>query len=55
MTSVSLVAAEDATDPKAALYQSTKDDWETPRWLYDAYNRVYQFDLDVCATAATAK
>ena len=56
MTSVSLVAAEeDATDPKTALYQSTTDDWETPRWLYDAYDRVYQFDLDVCATAETAK
>lgn len=36
-------------------FSSEKSDWETPRWLFDALNRDFQFDLDVCATQENAK
>jgi phage N-6-adenine-methyltransferase len=38
-----------------ALHASSRDDWETPNALYSHYDRVLLFDLDVCATATTAK
>ena len=32
-----------------SLYQSNKQDWSTPRWLFDLLNNEFNFDLDVCA------
>lgn len=32
------------------LFSSERDDWETPRDLFDALDRRFQFDLDPCAT-----
>lgn len=39
----------------SALFSSKKDDWETPDELFLELNRVFQFNLDVCATAENAK
>lgn len=36
-------------------YKSDKADWETPQDFFDAMNRIFQFDLDVCATPDNAK
>lgn len=36
-------------------FSSKTDMWATPQWLFDKYNDVYQFDLDVCATAENRK
>lgn len=38
-----------------AMFSSKTDEWETPQWLFDKLNAVYEFDLDVCATKQTAK
>lgn len=32
-------------------FSSGKDDWATPKGLFEQYNNIYNFDLDVCATA----
>lgn len=38
------------------VFASSKTDmWETPQNLFDRLNRVFHFDLDVCATAENAK
>ena len=36
-------------------FSHNKDDWETPRHIFDYFNRIYKFDLDVCANADNAK
>ena len=36
-------------------FSSERHDWETPRYLFDGLNAEFGFELDVCATAATAK
>ena len=36
-------------------FSSKKDDWETPVEFYDKYNKIFNFDLDVCATKENAK
>jgi phage N-6-adenine-methyltransferase len=38
-----------------ALVSRGRTDWETPEAVFAAYQRVYALDLDVCATAETAK
>lgn len=38
-----------------ALKSSKRKDWETPKWLFDHFNKIFKFDLDVCATKETAK
>lgn len=38
-----------------SMFSSATDMWETPQDFFDAYNKVYNFDLDVCATAQNAK
>ena len=38
-----------------ALLKSRRDDWETPRGLYNELNREFGFTLDPCATHITAK
>ena len=40
---------------KKALFESGRDDWETPQHLFDELNREFGFTLDVCATCETAK
>lgn len=30
------------------------DEWETPRWLFDHYNRIFRFTCDVAATKHNA-
>jgi phage N-6-adenine-methyltransferase len=36
-------------------YSSERDDWSTPQELFDALDAEFHFDLDVCATEASAK
>jgi len=38
-----------------ALLKSRRDDWETPRGLFNELNREFGFTLDPCATHITAK
>ena len=33
----------------AALFTSDKQDWETPDYLFDFFNNIYNFTIDVCA------
>lgn len=37
------------------MMSSNTDMWETPQDLFDAYNSVYDFDIDVCAVPQNAK
>jgi phage N-6-adenine-methyltransferase len=37
------------------MFTSVTDEWETPREFFEAVDKVYHFDLDVCATHANAK
>ena len=37
------------------MMSSNTDMWETPQDLFDAYNSVYDFDVDVCAVPSNAK
>ena len=36
-------------------HRSNKQDWETPWELFDEFNFMFQFTLDVCATAENTK
>lgn len=36
-------------------YSSNTIEWETPQYLYDEYNKLYNFDLDVCASNENKK
>lgn len=36
-------------------FKSNSSEWSTPQWLFDRYNDVYKFNLDVCATPENAK
>ena len=36
-------------------FSSKTDLWATPQDFFDRYNKLYQFELDVCATAENAK
>lgn len=36
-------------------FKSDRHDWETPQFLFDGLNAEFRFELDVCATAKTAK
>ena len=36
-------------------FSSETDMWSTPQNFFDQYNSVYNFDIDVCATAENAK
>jgi len=37
------------------LFTSNSEEWETPQDLFDKYNRLFGFQLDVCATKFNAK
>jgi phage N-6-adenine-methyltransferase len=37
------------------MFASESDDWETPQGFFDAVDRIFHFDLDVCATHINAK
>ena len=37
------------------MFSSKTDLWETPQWLFDKYNSIYHFDIDVCALPENAK
>jgi phage N-6-adenine-methyltransferase len=37
------------------LFSSATYEWETPREFFDAVDKIFHFDLDVCATASNAK
>ena len=37
------------------LKTSNKQTWETPQWLFDRVNSIYNFTLDCCAEHETAK
>ena len=36
------------------LFTSNKDDWQTPKWLFDKLNKHFKFNLDVCANDENA-
>ena len=36
------------------LFTSDKDDWQTPKWLFDKLNKHFKFNLDVCANDENA-
>lgn len=36
-------------------YSSATDQWATPRALFEEWDRLFHFDLDVCADASNAK
>jgi phage N-6-adenine-methyltransferase len=38
-----------------SLFTSSTDMWETPQWLFDEINRVFEFTLDACAVPQNAK
>jgi phage N-6-adenine-methyltransferase len=40
---------------RTGLMSSLRQDWATPSQLFETLNREFQFALDVCATADTAK
>lgn len=37
------------------MFTSTTDMWETPQDFFDKWDRIYNFELDVCATPENAK
>lgn len=37
------------------ILTSKKQDWETPQWLYDRLNDLYQFDVDLACTTKNCK
>jgi len=37
------------------MFSSKSGDWETPQWLFDHYNSIFNFDLDVCADSNNTK
>ena len=37
------------------LFSSKSEMWETPQELFDKYNDIYHFDIDVCAIESNAK
>ena len=42
--------------PKRSVHYSSKTcEWATPRWLFDALNAEFGFELDPCATQGNAK
>lgn len=36
-------------------YSSKKHTWETPKWLFEELNDIFNFNLDACAEKETAK
>jgi phage N-6-adenine-methyltransferase len=38
-----------------AMFSSATDMWATPQSFFDRYDRLYSFELDVCAVAENAK
>lgn len=38
-----------------SMYKSEKKDWETPDYLFERYDEIYNFDIDVCATEENKK
>jgi phage N-6-adenine-methyltransferase len=36
-------------------FSSKTDDWATPQDFFDSWNKVFNFDLDVCASKENAK
>jgi len=38
-----------------ALFSTGNTEWETPQEFFDIINRVFKFDIDVCATAKNTK
>ena len=40
---------------RKTLHSSKSVEWGTPQEFFDQYNKIYNFDLDVCATPELAK
>lgn len=36
------------------MFSSKKDDWTTPKWLYDELNKEFNFTVDLCASNENA-
>jgi hypothetical protein len=39
----------------AGMMSSNRDDWETPKWLFDRFAAIFNFQLDAAASAANTK
>ena len=39
----------------SGMYSSNSSVWETPQELFDKYDAIYHFDVDVCALPENAK
>ncbi len=37
------------------MFSSKSDDWETPQWLFDRLNWIFNFQLDACASEKNHK
>lgn len=42
-------------EQRAGMMSSATPEWATPQDFFDEYDQYYNFELDVCATAANAK
>lgn len=40
---------------KKALFTSKSDEWNTPQYLYDHLNEIYNFELDPCTNGTNSK
>ena len=40
---------------KDLMFSSKKQDWETPKWLFDELNEEFEFKLDLAATEKNSK
>ena len=40
---------------KKRAFSSKKDEWETPKYIYDKLNQEFNFTLDPCASKENAK
>jgi site-specific DNA-methyltransferase (adenine-specific) len=39
----------------SGMMSSNKDDWETPKWLFDRLDGIFHFQLDAAASANNRK
>ena len=37
------------------MFSSLSPEWSTPQYLFDKFNKVYNFDIDVCADETNTK
>lgn len=40
---------------QSVFFTSKTNKWETPQWLFDRLNRIFEFEIDVCADESNHK